>query len=125
MSDDVLTPRDEATAARGAARPTGELRTFLIADIRGYTAFTQRCGDERAAALAERFAAVTAAVVEPDGTVLELRGDEALCVFVSPRQALRAAAALQRRFVTETQQDRQLPLPVGIGIDIGEAVAVD
>lgn len=125
MSDDVLAPLDEATALSGSVRPASELRTFLIADIRGYTSFTQRFGDERAAALAERFAAVTRAVIEPDGTVLELRGDEALCVFASPRQALRAAAALQRRFVDETRQEPELPLPVGIGIDIGEAVTVE
>jgi YVTN family beta-propeller protein len=124
MGDDVLPSLDGAAGPMKAARPASDLRTFLIADIRGYTAFTQRFGDERAAALARRFAVVTSAVVELDGTVLELRGDEALCVFISPRQALRAAAALQRRFVTETQQDPQLPLPVGIGIDIGEAVAV-
>lgn len=125
MSDDMLTPLDDGTAPKGSARPASELRPFLIADIRGYTAFTQRSGDERAAALVDRFAAVTQTVVAAhDGTVLELRGDEALCVFTSPRKALRAAVALQRRFVEETQRDPELPLPVGIGIGIGEAVAV-
>ena len=36
-----------------------ELRTFLIADVRGYTAFTQLRGDERAAKLAAKFAQVS------------------------------------------------------------------
>src|ERR1700750_928416 len=35
-----------------------ELRTFLIADVRGYTSFTQRHGDEIAAKLAGKFARV-------------------------------------------------------------------
>jgi class 3 adenylate cyclase len=42
---------------------------------------------------------VARAVVEQhQGEVLELRGDEALCVFGSPRSAIRAAVALQERF---------------------------
>ena len=53
---------------------------------------------------------------------LELRGDEALAVFDSPRQAIRAAIELQRRFVDETVADPTLPLAVGIGLDAGEAV---
>jgi YVTN family beta-propeller protein len=101
------------------------LQTFLLADIRGYTSFTQRFGDEKAAELVARFATATRAVVEQEGSVLELRGDEALCVFGSPRQALRAAVALQRRYVEETRADPGLPLPVGIGIDVGEAVEVE
>src|SRR4051794_931437 len=81
-----------------------ELRTFLIADVRGYTAFTQLHGDERAAKLAAKFAQVSREVVQAhQGSVLELRGDEALCVFMSPRQAVRAAIAMQRRFVEETR----------------------
>jgi YVTN family beta-propeller protein len=98
----------------------------LIADVRGYTAFTQERGDEDAARLAGRFAQVTRSVVEDHrGHVLELRGDEALVVFGSPRSAIRGAVALQRRFVEETIADPFLPLTVGIGLDAGEAVAVE
>jgi adenylate cyclase len=62
-----------------------EIRTFLIADVRGYTAFTQSHGDEAAARLAGRFAEVVHEQVEArGGIVVELRGDEALCVFGSP-----------------------------------------
>lgn len=108
----------------GAASPG--VRTFLIADVRGYTSFTQARGDEAGAKLAARFAAVVRAVVEAHGAqLLELRGDEALCVFDSPRGALRAAVAAQRRFASETRADPSLPLRVGIGIDAGEAVAVE
>ena len=45
--------------------------------------------------------------------VIELRGDEALAAFASPRQALRAAVELQARFVEETLADPALPLGVG------------
>src|SRR4051812_29486864 len=102
-----------------------EVRTFLIADVRGYTRFTQARGDEAAAELAARFAAIVQDVVEPrDGNLLELRGDEALVVFTSPRQAVRCGLELQARFVEETLTDPRLPLGVGIGIDSGEAIPV-
>ncbi len=103
-----------------------EIRTFLIADVRGYTRFTQERGDEAAAKLAAKFAQVARAGIEArDGVLIELRGDEALAVFSSPRQALRAATELQLRFVEETVADPSLPMPVGIGLDAGEAVAVE
>jgi WD40 repeat protein/DNA-binding SARP family transcriptional activator/class 3 adenylate cyclase len=103
-----------------------EIRTFLIADVRGYTGFTQERGDEAAARLAAKFAGVVREHVEArDGTVLELRGDEALAVFASPRQAIRAAVELQARFLRETTEAPELPLPVGIGLDAGEAVPVE
>jgi YVTN family beta-propeller protein len=102
------------------------IRTFLVADVRGYTLFTQERGDEAAGKLAAKFARLAREGVEGrGGTLLELRGDEALCVFASPRQAIRAAVELQERFVEETLIDPELPLTVGIGLDAGEAVAVE
>jgi YVTN family beta-propeller protein len=117
---------DEILAAEPTAEPPGdqsELLTFVIADIRGYTTFTHERGDEAAARLTARFAAlVRELVAQFGGTVFELRGDEALCVFPSPRQSLRLAIALQLRFVEEMTADPTLPLAVGIGVDAGEAV---
>jgi YVTN family beta-propeller protein len=102
-----------------------QIRTFLIADVRGYTLFTQERGDEAAAKLAAKFADIAREVVETrGGTLLELRGDEALCVFASTREAIRAALDLQQRFVEETLEQPELPLTVGIGLDAGEAVQV-
>ena len=102
------------------------IKTFLIADVRGYTRFTNERGDEAAARLATRFAELAREAIEAaGGTLVELRGDEALAVFDSARQALRVAADLQERFVTETVADPSLPLAVGIGLDAGEAVPVD
>jgi peptide/nickel transport system substrate-binding protein len=101
------------------------IRTFLIADVRGYTLFTQERGDEAAAKLAAKFADIARDGVEArGGTLLELRGDEALCVFASTREAIRAAVELQQRFVEETVEVPDLPLTVGIGLDAGEAVPV-
>jgi adenylate cyclase len=57
------------------------------------------------------------------GHLIELRGDEALSAFDSPRQALRTAVALQRRFADAIREDPSLPLRVGIGLEAGEAVS--
>lgn len=115
----------DADSSVGAAELSSHLLAVMIADIRGYTTFTQHRGDEAAAKLSAKFEATVRGLVSDfDGTVVEIRGDEALCVFSSPRQCLRLAVALQRRFVEETIADADLPMPVGIGIDVGEAVRV-
>ena len=115
----------ERKADEAGVGPPG-IKTFLIADVRGYTLFTQQRGDEAAAKLAARFAEIAReAVDDHGGSVIELRGDEALAVFDSPRQAVRAAVRAQERFVEETESDPSLPLPVGIGLDAGEAVPLE
>jgi branched-chain amino acid transport system substrate-binding protein len=109
-----------------AADAGAVVRTFLIADVRGYTRFTQAHGDEEAGELAARFAALAReAVTATGGEVIELRGDEALCVFHSARQALRAAVELQVRFRDQVEGQPVFPLGIGIGLDAGEAVPVE
>jgi class 3 adenylate cyclase len=99
------------------------VQTFLIADVRGYSRYTEEYGDEAAARLAGKFVDLVAEGVEAHGgTLIEVRGDEGLAVFASARQAIRAAVDLQARFGEETEADSSLPLRVGIGIDSGEAV---
>jgi class 3 adenylate cyclase/ABC-type oligopeptide transport system substrate-binding subunit/streptogramin lyase len=117
---------DARVAATGEGDPVvappraAQVRTFLIADVRGYTRYTQQHGDEAAAELASSFAGLVEEAVEAHGgRVIELRGDEALVVFDSARQALQAALAVQAAVT-----DRELPRGVGIGIDAGEAVPV-
>jgi predicted ATPase/class 3 adenylate cyclase len=107
------------------AEPSTQVQIFLIVDARGYTAFTQEQGDETGARLAARFAELVEQTVTGwQGDVIELRGDEALVVFSSTRQALRAAVELRARFDRQPEHARSLPLHVGIGLDAGEAVPV-
>ena len=68
------------------------IRTFLIADLRGYTTLSDAQGDQAAADVAERFLAIARECVDGHtGTIVEVRGDEVLAVFDSAREALRAA----------------------------------
>ena len=70
----------------GDGGPGSGVKTFLIADVRGYTTFTQTRGDEAAARLAGRFAELARSEIEAaGGSLIELRGDEALAVFDSTR----------------------------------------
>ena len=111
-----------------SARPalTAAILVFLIADIRGYTRFTREHGDEAAAQLTTRFADLARAIVEQrDGQLVEVRGDEVLAVFASARQAVHAAHDLQSRYVDEVHAHPELPVGIGIGLDLGEAVPVD
>jgi branched-chain amino acid transport system substrate-binding protein len=102
------------------------VRTFLIADVRGYTSFTQAHGDEAAGELAATFAELAREVVSvAGGEVIELRGDEALCVFHSARQALRAALDLQTRFRAREDGEPVFPLGIGVGLAAGEAVPIE
>ena len=110
----------ESPVAQAREVTAPRLRTFLIADVRGYTRYTHEHGDEAGAALASAFARVTRDVVaRREGRLIELRGDEALVVFESARQALRAAVEIQQRVA-----EAELPRGVGIGLDAGEAVPV-
>ena len=100
--------------------------TFLIADVRGYSRYTEEYGDEAAAKLAGKFVELVGDGVEAHGgTLIEVRGDEGLAVFTSARQAIRAAVDLQAQFADQTNANSELPLRVGIGIDSGEAVQLE
>ena len=101
--------------------PAGML-IFLIADVRGYTAYTHRHGDEAGAKLATRFAALAGQAVEGQGgQVVEVRGDEVMAVFTSARKALRAAVDL---LALCDAARPELPLRAGVGLDVGEPVPV-
>jgi len=115
----------EGTELEADTVVSGQVRTFLIADVRGYTRFSNEHGDEMAARLADRFAVLAREVIAlHGGEVTELRGDEALAVFDSPRAAIRAALDLQERFRENVVTHPELPLEVGMGIDAGEALPV-
>ena len=105
------------------ARRSGHV---LIADIRGWTAFTDEHGDEAASALARKFADVADEGVQAwRGRVVELRGDEGARRFrVRARRTAcggRASGGVRAR---RTLDRPSLPLLVGIGLDAGEAVSV-
>jgi class 3 adenylate cyclase len=127
---DLGSPTMQALTGRKIAPATppalsAAIHAFLIADIRGYTAFTQRFGDNAAAQLSTRFADIARSVLERwDGRLVEVRGDEVLGVFASARQAVLAAGELHARYAEELLQHPDLPVGIGVGLDLGEAIPV-
>jgi YVTN family beta-propeller protein len=117
-------PTGPGSSDRYSAAPA--VRTFLIADVRGYTRFTQEHGDEEAGRLAAVFAELAReTILSSGGELIELRGDEALSTFGSARQAVRAAVELQTRFRQRGDEGVTFPLPIGVGLDSGEAVPIE
>ncbi len=95
------------------------LRTFVIADVRGAVPSGRGQADERAGEVERRFDEIVRAVaIDHGGALLELRGGEAHTVFISARQAIRAAVALRVACGAALSPD------VRIAIDAGEVVPV-
>ncbi len=116
---DELNPGEPTTP-----EPSSGIRTFLIADLRGYTRFTDEHGDEAAAQLTTNFLSLAReAISSREGHVVDVRGDEVLAFFDSPREGIRAALDLVA--AVEAGSSEELPMLVGIGLDVGEAVAVE
>ena len=68
--------------------------TVLFADLVGFTALGQSSGPERLGDVAERLAAIAAAVADPPVTLVKTLGDGAMLVAPEPGALLAAADAL-------------------------------
>jgi serine/threonine-protein kinase len=113
---------DLGSAAAAALEPIvggAQLRTFLVA--RAGALGSMESGDAGEAELVRSFASIARAVIDAhEGVVQEVRGLEAVAVFASSRQAIRAA--------TELDQSARLVNELGglsIGLDAGEAFSVE
>jgi DNA-binding SARP family transcriptional activator len=129
LQHDPALALEPAPASEPAEEPepgATALRTFLLAHVNGYARYTRERGDGAGSALARTFVGVARSVAtECGGSFVELRGDEALCVFGSARGALRAAVELQRRLRAVPEDGGRFPLAVGTGLDAGESTAVE
>jgi DNA-binding NarL/FixJ family response regulator/class 3 adenylate cyclase len=106
-------------------RTGAAVKLFLIAEVRGATSFAERGVDENAVKREATFAGMIEEVTTSHGGSAELRGGEALVVFDSVRDGIRAAVEMQARFGHDSSMKETGPLPVGIGMAVGEAEVVD
>ena len=114
----------DAEHDRASDEPVEGIRTFLVADFRGSTAFIDEQDDGSAARLAKFVDIVREHVEARDGSVFELREAEAFAVFRSPRRAIRTAVELQAGLLQAARATSDLPPLVAIGLNAGEAVPV-
>ncbi len=95
-------------------------RSLLFMDIRGFTAWSERCAPETVVqALNEYYAAAEPVLREHGAIKLKFTADEVLGVFAAPRQA--AACALELRTRTREVLARW-NLAAGIGVHAGPVI---
>jgi class 3 adenylate cyclase len=102
--------------------------TVLFADLRGFTAASERIGPDEAVRLLNRYFGLALPVVEAEGgTPIQLAGDQVMAIFNAPERhedhvlrAARAAIEIQRS-VGELIDAEGLPR-FGIGINTGPAL---
>jgi class 3 adenylate cyclase len=120
-----------------ALDPGGEIRevTALFADIRGFTTFSERCGNDPrkvVALLNAYFAAVVPAIEAEGGTVMSFLGDGVMVLFGSPvyqadhadravRTAVRIAGVVRERAAQWTRLEFD-GMRIGVGVHTGPAV---
>ena len=90
--------------------------TVLFADICRSTDLFDRLGDQDALNLVMKALAFAAQIVtDNDGTVIGTIGDELMCTFTAPQQALIAARQIHRMIQTDPlMQSNQLAMRVGV-----------
>jgi adenylate cyclase len=106
--------------------------TVLFADIRGFTALSEREKPERVVRLLNRyFSAMSEIIFAHGGTLDKYIGDGLMAIFGAPSatpddalNAVKAAVAMQRRIMMlngELVAEQLSPVSVGIGLHTGEA----
>lgn len=106
--------------------PSSGAVTFLFTDIEGSTPLWEQQPEAMKIALARHDTLLHDIVVSHAGHLVKTTGDGAYAVFVSAGDAVTAAVAIQRAFLTERHDtDPGLPplpsLRVRIGLHVGEA----
>jgi len=94
--------------------------SFLFADIVGFSAFTERYGDTRAAELAWRLRAGVAQELPPRSALVKSLGDAVMVRFEDPGAALLSGL----RIVADALPAAEDP-PVRVGIHRGPAIECD
>lgn len=96
-------------------------RGFLFADLRGYTDYVERHGDEAAAKLLERYRRMVRDVVARHaGAEVRTEGDSFYVLFRSASRAVVAGLEIVTEAVRESAEHPEAPIRVGIGIHAGE-----
>jgi len=98
-------------------------RGFLFADLRGYTAFVERHGNDAAADLLDAYRElVRDEVARHAGAEIRTEGDSFYIVFGSARRAVACGLAIVAAAERLSRDHPNRPIRVGIGINAGETV---
>ena len=102
-------------------QPEAATHGFLFADLRGYTDYVERHGDEAAAKLLERYRRMVRGVVARQaGAEIRTEGDSFYVVFPSASRAVVAGLEIVSESVRESAEHPEAPIRVGVGVHAGE-----
>jgi adenylate cyclase len=132
LSNEVV---EELLDSPGGLKMSGENRevTFLVSDLRGFTAMTASLSPQRVIEIMNRyFEYMVDVIARYKGTVNEFTGDGILAFFGAPlyadddpERAVACAVEMQNALLAVNAAQRRLKLPdlaMGIGINTGEVV---
>ncbi len=132
LSSEVV---EELLDSPGGLKMSGENRevTFLVSDLRGFTALTSRLTPHEVIEIMNRyFEYMVEIIARYRGTVSEFMGDGILAFFGAPlyadddpERAVACAVEMQNALVAVNAEQRQFKQPeleMGIGINTGEVV---
>ena len=103
----------------------GEEIALLFSDLRGFSSYAMRQGDQAAFRIAQRHEDIVRARVSEYGIVVKSLGDGVMAAFEDPLSAILAAASIQRAARAEGAVPSSEPIDVGIGISTGTPVMTD
>jgi adenylate cyclase len=100
---------------------------LLFADIRGFTAWSEKHTPDAVAAELSRFYAVASRVLSRDDAFVEFVGDQVMAVYLPSFPSLRermpeVMVAAARRLIAELKDPKyEIALPIGVGLHMGVA----
>jgi class 3 adenylate cyclase len=107
----------ERDAVTDAGFPRTTFRGFMFADLRGYSAYVERHGDQAGVELLRRYRElVRSALARFDGAEIRTEGDSFYVVFTSASSAVSCAME-----IIGVAGKTEPPIEVGVGIHAGEA----
>lgn len=103
----------------------GEEIALLFSDLRGFSSYAMRQGDQAAFRLTQRHEDIVRARVSEYGIVVKSLGDGVMAAFEAPLSAILAAASIQKSLRAENAVPSSESIDVGVGIATGTPVMTD
>jgi class 3 adenylate cyclase len=102
---------------------TTAYRGFLFSDLRGYTSYLERRGDQAGAELLDRYRGIVRrTIARYEGAEIRTEGDGFYVVFPSASSAVLCGVAITGEALTASRSDPTRPIAVGVGVHAGETV---
>ena len=115
--------KDPAPAENSGVAVEPGFRVIMFTDLKDSTAMTLRLGEARALHLLHVHNAMTRnALKDFDGREVKHTGDGLMASFISIKDAVRCAIAIQQAFMAYNESNPETPMYVRIGLSAGEPV---